>query len=205
MVWFWKSDGLNPIFICTMAQRPTPTLHTALKERNWDTINHLLRTGDAERFSQQNDQGQTPLHIAASEGLEQAVASMITQDTPLNPQDNQKRNPLHCAASAQRYKICDMLLRARADATALTSNDNSPLSLLVLESSQNKDRIDVLRRMIIHGANPNQQNSAGETALSRACESGDLAVVELLLSRSASLLLPRKYVFGHRFFVKFRN
>ncbi|HXS32105.1 MAG TPA: ankyrin repeat domain-containing protein, partial [Steroidobacteraceae bacterium] len=83
---------------------------------------------------------------------------------------------LHWRVDADDLDGARKLLQAGADANALTERGISPLSLAI--ANGNTAMVDLLLKA---GANASQQEPSGETLLMRACETGVLPVVQLLL------------------------
>uniref|UniRef100_A0A1B0G1K9 Uncharacterized protein n=1 Tax=Glossina morsitans morsitans TaxID=37546 RepID=A0A1B0G1K9_GLOMM len=85
-----------------------------------------------EQFYQQNDDGDTPLHLACISGSVDVVAALICMAPHpclLNIQNDDCQTPLHLAALTAQPKILRMLLIAGAEPTIRNRNGNTALHL----------------------------------------------------------------------------
>ncbi|XP_047044497.1 ankyrin-1-like, partial [Lolium rigidum] len=90
---------------------------------------------------------------------------------------------LHLAAGGKKAEVCEFLVEdVRVDVDALDMCGRTPL---VWAISCKKGKMDIVRYLLDHGANPNHVDKTGCTPLHEATKIGHCEVVELLLSRGA--------------------
>jgi ankyrin repeat protein len=90
--------------------------------------------------------------------------------------------PLHAAAFGGNAAAAEVLLKAGAEINARAKNkfENTPLQVSLLTQSR-----EVARLLIKHGADVNDQQAEGITALHEAAQSGDLEMIRVLLAAGA--------------------
>ena len=123
--------------------------------------------------------GQTLLHIAATDPETKAVRRLLKKKANINTPDALGWTPLHLAAQSKRYETCKILLEANADIHAKTKDNNSVLSLLVKGDADNLLRTDLINLILPHDVN--FSNTRGETPFIIACLFGSENTVQLLL------------------------
>jgi len=89
--------------------------------------------------------------------------------------------PTHFAASLGNVEVMEFLLASGVDKNERDADGNSPL-MWVVSSNGSDEMMDCL---VDNGANVNQQNFNGETALFVACDRGSVDKVEYLLENAA--------------------
>uniref|UniRef100_A0A1B0BKW8 Uncharacterized protein n=2 Tax=Glossina TaxID=7393 RepID=A0A1B0BKW8_9MUSC len=92
-----------------------------------------------EQFYQQNDDGDTPLHLACISGSVDVVAALICMAPHpclLNIQNDDCQTPLHLAALTAQPKILRMLLIAGAEPTIRNRNGNTALHLACISGEE---------------------------------------------------------------------
>ena len=73
-----------------------------------------------------NEEGQTPLHMAATRGHIELVASLIERGADLNPKSNFGYTPLHYAANQSGVEIAKLLIDNGADVNAKSDFEYTP-------------------------------------------------------------------------------
>uniref|UniRef100_A0A4W3ID53 Ankyrin repeat and FYVE domain containing 1 n=1 Tax=Callorhinchus milii TaxID=7868 RepID=A0A4W3ID53_CALMI len=95
-------------------------LHRAIDENNENTgcflirsgcdVNSPRRPGPSGEGEEEAHDGQTPLHMAASWGLEEVVQCLLEFAANVNSQDAEGRTPIHVAISNQHSIIIQLLI-----------------------------------------------------------------------------------------------
>jgi uncharacterized protein len=153
--------------------------------------------------------GFTPLLYAARENCIACVDVLLKNGADIDLPDPDGVSPLNLAVMNANWDLAKRLIDAGADVDQWDIYGEAPLFTAVgLQSKADGGRasidplnqtkgIDILRMLLEHGANPNMQlffrpsnvrgstNTRGSTPLIRAANSGDLAVVKLLLEHGA--------------------
>ncbi len=112
-----------------------------------------------------DEYGRTPLHYAASDGVEEEVARLLAAGMNPNAADDNGWTPLHYAAQAQSAEATRALLAAGADPDLRDSHGNAVLWRAVFDSRGAGSVIGLLRQA---GANPHAANGFGVTPVSLA-------------------------------------
>jgi len=160
-------------------------LHRAIDGNNESTACFLIRSGcdvnsprqpgpNGEGEEEARD-GQTPLHLAASWGLEETVQCLLEFGANVNTQDAEGRAPVHVAISNQHSVIIQLLIshpdihlsvRDRQGLTpfacAMTYKNNRAAEAILKRESGAAEQVDNKGRNFLHVA---VQNSDIESVL----------------------------------------
>ncbi|KAL3187398.1 hypothetical protein MRX96_025466 [Rhipicephalus microplus] len=90
-----------------------------------------------------DEQGATPLHIAAANGYVSVVEFLLDQHVSTDVCDNDQWQPIHAAACWGHPDVLEMLVQAGADLNARTKNGETPYD--ICEDPDLKERIVQLR------------------------------------------------------------
>lgn len=150
-------------------------LHRALDENNEDIACFLIRSGcdvnsprrpspTGEGDEEAHD-GQTPLHLACSWGLERVTEALIEHGADINVQDAEGKTPIQVAISNQNFNIINLLLsNAHVDlntrdkfgctafATAMSIKNNKAASAILKKEPTAAERHDGKGRNFLHVA-----------------------------------------------------
>jgi ankyrin repeat protein len=140
-------------------------LMTAAWKNHWHCVIELLRNG--ADVNKKDNKGRNILHNLAADKhcnwgsyvIDLLLKTDIAIDGP-EGQDDQKRSPLHWAASTGKKELCEMLLtrpRApRANIHAVENKEKTPLHLAVAHS-----RDDIVEILIHYGADVTARSDGG--------------------------------------------
>lgn len=137
-------------------------------------------------FSKDED-GFTPLHLAAASGNKEIVEVLLAANADVNSKDNAGSTPLHQASTArgQHRDLFDLLSARDANVNAVDKHGLTSLHYATLA-----DNPDAVIWLLNHGANANcRDTEAGESPLILAAAQGHKEVVELLLAHGADVNL----------------
>ncbi|KAJ7311918.1 hypothetical protein JRQ81_006238 [Phrynocephalus forsythii] len=127
-----------------------------------------------------NQDGQTPLHIAALHGHADLVSLLIKHGARLEAKDANCAVPLHLACQSGHLPVVQYLIEANAKQNKKDIYGNTPLMYACLNGYQ-----EVVAFLLQHGASVNLSNNQGNTSLHRAVIGSHEAVVQLLLQHRA--------------------
>jgi ankyrin repeat protein len=173
-----------------------------------------------------NKGGFTPLLYAAREGCVECARHLIAAGADPDLEDPDRVTPLNMALLNLHFEFAAFLIKAGADVNKWDLFGRSPLymaadvstlpvkgngAMAVIPSEDSTTALDVARRLLEAGANPNLQLkrrppyrdvpqdrggdtilAQGATPLLRAARAGDASFVELLLKHKALVDLPSK-------------
>lgn len=88
-------------------------LHIVTRKRQLDWVGYLLKKGADPNI--QDSKGDTPLHIAARIGFDQAADYFVRTGAKVNLANKRGETPLSAAVQANQPRIVEMLLKAGAD------------------------------------------------------------------------------------------
>lgn len=161
-------------------------IHEAVKNDDIAKVKELIQNNPDLVFSKDED-GFTPLHLAAANGHKEIVEFLLTTKADVNSRDNAGSTPLHqvSAAGGQHNDIVELLLKHGAEVDAADRQGLTPLHYATLADNQ-----DAVKSPLDHGANPNaKDNKVGDTPLIMAAGKGYKEVAELLLAHGADVNL----------------
>ena len=162
-------------------------LPAALYKSHFRLANLLRRHGAI--VDVQGDGGATPLHCASWTGLSDTMRWLLNHGADVNISRDDGRTPLHTTAAHRDLKTIELLLDHNADVNSRDNYGDTPLSLSISYPivSQLEERvIDVVQRLLEHGADPNA-GPDNSIPLHRSSFNGLLEVTRLLLSYGAKV------------------
>eukprot|EP01038_Epipyxis_sp_PR26KG_P012515 gene12515-16785_t len=124
-----------------------------------------------------NIDGYSPLAWSVYHGKDRIVSLLIKKGSKIESKSNNGQTPLLLAAKHGYDHIIVLLLNneARADIEALDNHKNSPLILASIFA-----RANVVKILLINGANMEAQNNNGKTALHYATINGHTNIVQMI-------------------------
>lgn len=130
-------------------------IHKAVKDNNLPEVRQLLKN-DPDLVLTKDENGFTPLHLAAANGHRDMVDLLLTTKADVNAKDNSGSTPLHQAAAAQgeHSDIVEVLLARKANVDAADRQGLTPLHYALLA-----DNPDVPKWLLNHGANANVKDN----------------------------------------------
>ncbi len=146
---------LLTVAACSEPDRPSITLYLAVQRGDLDQLERHIHWGTDINSVLPN--GQYPLHVAAEKGRIVMVKTLLKHGAEIDAADAAGETALALAILAGRTQIAEVLLGtgARLDASQL---------LLKAADADATDR-DTLRFLLAHGADTEQRNADGDTAL----------------------------------------
>ncbi|XP_023735573.1 potassium channel SKOR [Lactuca sativa] len=142
-------------------------------------LKSLIRAG-ADPNKKDYD-GRSPLHLAASKGHENITNFLIQQEVEVNISDNYGNTPLLEAIKRGHDKIASLLINHGA---SLKIDDAG--SFLCLSVARGD--IDLIRRMLSNGIDPNSKDYDFRTPLHVATSQGSYIIAKLLVEAGANVL-----------------
>ncbi|BFF95175.1 NF-kappa-B inhibitor cactus [Drosophila madeirensis] len=196
--------------------KPTNAASTASASGSANLNNSSINIINAwEQFYQQNDDGDTPLHLACISGYVDVVAALIRMAPHpclLNIQNDVAQTPLHLAALTAQPNIMRMLLLAGAEPTVRDRHGNTALHLSCIAGEKQCVRaltekfgateIHEAHRQYGHRSNDKAvsslsyarlpadleiRNYDGERCVHLAAEAGHIDILRILVSHGADI------------------
>ncbi|KAL1490906.1 hypothetical protein ABEB36_011581 [Hypothenemus hampei] len=157
----------------------------AARNNHEDVIDYLLDTLEDVQIDAADEDGQTAVFHAASNGHVAIVRRLVEAGASLEKPNKENRTALHEAARNGHVEVAELLLMAKEiDIEAADSLGCTPLHLA---AQYQQDRmVDIL---LENNANIDSQNQKGNTALHIAASLGSKGIVECLLLHGASMAL----------------
>jgi ankyrin repeat protein len=129
-----------------------------------------------------NEKGETLLHWAAENGLEQLAEFLITAGVDINASTVEGVTALHQASRNGSKPTVKLLIKKQADVKATTESSETALHL-----AAEHGHAEVAKILITSGSDINAQNIRRETALHWAVSNGHMEVTRLLLKMRAEV------------------
>ena len=139
-------------------------LHFAAMKGKEDKLNLLLlQSADPNSV---DGNGMTPLHYAAGEGHTGIAAILLDAGANIAAKDSDGDTPLHIALQEQQHEMLKFLISKGS--TAINSSNNQGNTVLHLVAGNFEDQSELLKYLLLAGADPNISNIKGESALDLA-------------------------------------
>ncbi|KAM4551593.1 ankyrin repeat and SOCS box protein 10 isoform 2-T2 [Odontesthes bonariensis] len=149
-----SEDGLMPLHVC-------------MSPESLECAKHLIQYG-ATINGRSLEEGDTPLHVAARNGLQDHVELYLRYGAAVDKQNDEGLTPLNAACSQPQelqdlgryFKVCQMLLGAGADVHTMDQDKHTPLHMAC--KNVNPDIVDLL---LAHNACVNDMDYGGEAPM----------------------------------------
>ena len=155
----------------------------AAKAGNLWAMRHFVRGG---RINEKNEDGWTPLYIAAENGHKEVAQLLLDNSANVNAPKNTGWTPLYIAAENGHEEVAQLLLDNSANVNAATNTGWTPLY-----SAAHYGHQEVVQLLLKNHADVNAAWSDCATPLLIAAENGHEEVVQLLLDNSANVNAPK--------------
>lgn len=151
---------------------------------NYNVDLHLQ--ADPKLAAQKDDDDRLPIHWAIANN-HHAVVSTLINNRNFDPDvpDGSGWTPLMIASSlkdSEGEKTIDLLLQKDAEINAQSFSGQTALHF-----ASSKDNLDIVRKLIKHGASPRLKDKRGQLPLHRAAAVGSVPIVKLLLENKSPL------------------
>eukprot|EP01125_Pyxidicula_operculata_P015722 TRINITY_DN5362_c0_g1_i1.p1 TRINITY_DN5362_c0_g1~~TRINITY_DN5362_c0_g1_i1.p1 ORF type:complete len:672 (-),score=178.48 TRINITY_DN5362_c0_g1_i1:65-2080(-) len=150
-----------------------------------ESVTKILKNKDLD-INEITSQGQTPLHLACSNGFLPIVKLLINANASLHIHDEQGFQPLHCAAIGGHLDVLQHLLKKGADPNAKNSDRTTCLHYLARKNMDEKLE-KTMKQLIKGGAQLNAKNKFGATPLHAAAAWKSTGVVAYLIKKKADI------------------
>jgi len=199
---------------------------------NADDIYEAIDSGNVEQttilleqnpdlLNTKNNNGMTPLNLAAYRGHVDIVAKLLEMGADPSIGDNENSQPIHNAAVAGKTDVIETLLKHGVDINSQDANGMTALlfalsyqqietvdyllnnnasvkiaetrGLTPLHYTALRGQVDLAKSLIAHGADLNAQTFEGETALHYTVWRNQLGTAELLLKSGADTEIHEDY------------
>jgi len=149
-----------------------------VKKGEYESVKTMLKKNPMLVNSKDTD-GRTPLHMAVAGDLKGMSDILVSSGANVNERDRSGNTPLHFAAGKKSGVLVEMLLKNGADVNDRNNAEETPL--------HKASSMAVCRHLLSKGALVNAKDINGYTPIHTISRQGTRAMVELLLSRGASL------------------
>jgi ankyrin repeat protein len=167
-----NNDGLTP-FSRALAWK---------NETNPDILQLFLAHNADMRVH--DGRGNTPLHLAAQNGLLEVARKLLERNVEVDPRNHDETTPFLAALANGHFDVARLLLEQNADVHVHDDKGNTPLHF-----AARNGLLEVAQILLERNAEVNSQSNHKSTPLLLASELGHPDVVQLLLDHDADLYL----------------
>jgi ankyrin repeat protein len=161
-------------------------LPAALYKGHFRVANLLYKHGAIVDVRDSDEE--TPLHVASASEQVDTMRWLLDHGADANARTCVSFTPLHRAILNTHLEAVQVLLEHNADVNLQSITGKTPLYKLIGPlSSQEGKVVDIVRRLVEHGADPNICDDDDSTALHQASSNGSLEAARLLLSYGAKV------------------
>ncbi|KAF1315574.1 Tkl protein kinase, partial [Globisporangium splendens] len=160
-------------------------LHDAVQRGDLAQIEELIKSGDVDVETRDDQKGATALLLAAGKGKHQVVDLLLTLGADVNAQGGKNgMTPLHGAAKNGHFAVVERLILAGGATIQVNLLDRSGCTALYW--AVRKGYLEIVAFLLDHGADP-EATEADWRPLHTACAKDNLEMVQLLLSKGADV------------------
>ncbi|XP_056388932.1 CARD- and ANK-domain containing inflammasome adapter protein-like [Hyla sarda] len=130
-------------------------LHYAVISGNADIVKSLLKAAKNKNLEDKNVWRKTPLHLAAEHGQSDIIQQLLTNGAAIDPLDNNRDTPLHCACRSGHLTSVQTLVGwtqgHKANLQATNSLKKTPLQVAEAGSTDSHQQVATLlkKKMLI--------------------------------------------------------
>ena len=161
------------------------SLPAALYKKHFHVANLLYRHGAI--VDVEGEYKTTPLYVASGRGLVDTMRWLLDHGADPNACRDGRFTPLFFAASAMQPEAVRVLLEHHADINLRCASGETSLHWVFSVCSSEEKFMDMVRRLLEHGADPNIGNNDHTTPLHEASSRGLLEASRLLLIHGAKV------------------
>lgn len=162
------------LFIIGCATSPEEQLRKAAAEGNVLRVQTFLEQGVGTQAA--DEQGMTPIFMAAKNGHRDVVALLLERGDSVNPTRQDGITPLFLAGQERRLDVLALLLEKGADV-----NVQAPIGgVTLLHIGAFRGDREIVTLLLRHGAGKNARMTAGERPVDLARTQGHTALIPLL-------------------------
>ena len=179
---FWLDAGAS--IDARHTNNDTPLI-VATREAYTDIVKYLLaREPKAADVALSNNEGATPLHVAARDVATHIAYTLIKASAPVDAQDETGATPAFYGAQTGNFLLLKKLWEEKADLSLADNNGTTPM----VQAAKFKQPREV-EFLLDKGVAINTPDNAGMTGLMHAAAQGDAVMICTLLARGANAAL----------------
>lgn len=169
------------IFTLSASDTEPLSLHQAVNAGNRDLVVQLLAV-DKDKLNGTNDQGETPLHLAAYHNFTTILADLLAAGAEIDAKTVLGKTALHYAALRGNTAILHLLLAQKAAIDVQATNGWTALHYTAWHG-----HLETTAMLIINGANTTLVCTAKNSPLHFAAWKNHIKVASVLINNNASL------------------
>ncbi|GKT47789.1 ankyrin-1 [Colletotrichum spaethianum] len=181
--WLLLENGADPR---RLDSQNRTVLHCAIGSTDSEVCQMLLRKDGGYLINAVDQNGQTPLHIAAMAGSNAMVTLLLDNGADPKRVDSHGRTSLHCAIQSENLDASRALIQKAADFLVHTGDRHgqTPLHAAAIAGSTS-----VLWLLLESGADPRRVDSNRRTALHCAIQGEHVEVCQALIREASGQLV----------------
>ncbi|KAG8042704.1 hypothetical protein G9C98_005339 [Cotesia typhae] len=170
----------------------TNLLHRATGEGNYTIVSELLKCG-YRSLDAKNELGQTAVHLAAKDGIDEILKKLIESKASVNCRDSAGYTPLHYACQSNLPNTVRLLIQGGANVQAR----NTSTGMVPLHEAAKAGHIDVILAMLSMNVPAHPRTIADDTPADLARRNGHYKCGKYLFIDDGPYLDSLEHVVEH--------
>lgn len=154
---------------------------------NTSIVKAIIEENGPDNINHQNEQLQTPLILAADRGDTEVAKILLKHNADVNMKDVNENTALIAAIKSRTLAAADLVSVLMEHGAKMININHKGSSVTCLGLAVHYCDNDIVTALIKHGADVNELDGDGETALSLAAGEGFMDIVKNLLDHGARL------------------
>ena len=144
--------------------------------------NYITISNRFQEINPKNEEGTTPLHVAARSGQQEIFEYIFQYTRERCPETNAGITPFHLAAQNGHFEICRLIITNRVISNVANKNPRDLFQKTPLHLAAENGFLNICKLIIRNINDKNPEDLMGTTPLHIAAAKGHLSICELIIA-----------------------